>query len=203
MEQEKIGKFIANKRKENGLTQKQLAEKLMISDKAISKWECGRCLPDASIMLNLCKVLKITVNDLLSGEVVIAEDYKEKSEKMLIEMVKQKEEKDKMLLKMEIIAGVLGFIPLIPTTILVSYLNCAEWQKGLIILASIVPILITTPFLLKIEQKVGYYECTNCGHRYIPTFKSVFLAMHLGRTRYMKCPKCKKKSWQKKVVKKE
>lgn len=59
MEQEKIGKFISEKRRENNLTQKQLADKLMISDKAVSKWECGRCLPDASVMLELCKVLKI------------------------------------------------------------------------------------------------------------------------------------------------
>lgn len=131
------------------------------------------------------------------------ENYKEKSEEMLIEMVKQKEEKDKMLLKMEIIAGVLGLMPLIPATILVNYLNCAEWQKGLVVIASIVPLLVIVPFLLKIEQKAGYYECTNCEHRYIPTFKSVFLAMHFGRTRYMKCPNCKKKSWQKKVIEKE
>ena len=56
---------------------------------------------------------------------------------------------------------------------------------------------------LKIEQKAGYYECKECGYIYVPTFKQVFLAMHLNRTRYMKCPKCSKKSWQKKILSSE
>lgn len=199
----KIGKFIADQRKKNGLTQMQLADMLNITDRAVSKWETGKSLPDSSIMLQLCQILNISVNDLLSGEVVVMENYKEKSEKALIEMVKQKEEKDKMLLKMEIVAGILCLVPLIPATVLVNYLNCAEWQKGLVVIASIVPFLITVPFLLKIEQKAGYYKCVSCGHRYIPTFKSVFLAMHMGRTRYMKCPECHKWSWQKKVISKD
>ena len=203
MNQEKIGSFIAEKRKEHNLTQKQLAEKLMISDKAVSKWENGRCLPDVSVMLDLCQVLNITVNDLLNGEVIVMENYKEKSEEMLLEMVKQKEEKDKMLLKIEIITGVLSLMPLLPTTILINLLSCAEWQKGLIVLASIVPFLIAMPFLLKIEQKAGYYKCQECGHQYVPEYKSVFWAMHMGRTRKMVCPKCGKKSWQKKVIKNE
>lgn len=67
MEQVKIGKFIASKRKEQGLTQLQLAEKLGITDRAVSKWETGKSLPDASLMPELCKLLKITINDLLCG----------------------------------------------------------------------------------------------------------------------------------------
>ena len=70
MDQQKIGKFIAECRKKHGLTQMQLAEKLNITDRAVSKWENGRSLPDSSIMLELCSLLGITVNDLLSGEVV-------------------------------------------------------------------------------------------------------------------------------------
>lgn len=70
MNQVKIGKFIASKRKEQGLTQLQLAEKLGITDRAVSKWETGKSLPDASLMPELCKLLKITINDLLCGEVV-------------------------------------------------------------------------------------------------------------------------------------
>lgn len=70
MDQVKIGKFIAECRKKNQLTQVQLAEKLNITDRAVSKWERGKSMPDSSIMLELCKILKISVNDLLSGEVV-------------------------------------------------------------------------------------------------------------------------------------
>lgn len=204
MNQEKIGKFIAEKRKENNLTQKQLAEKLMISDRAVSKWENGRCMPDVSLMLDLCEMLSITVNELLNGEVIVMENYKEKSEEMLLEMVKEKEERDKMLLTAEIIAGVTSLIPLLIATVFVGYnQTLAEWIRTIIVFASIVPFLIVCPFLIKVEQKAGYYKCGECGHCYVPTFKSVFMAMHMGRTRYMKCPNCSKKSWQKKVLTKD
>lgn len=95
MEQVKIGKFIASKRKEQGLTQLQLAEKLGITDRAVSKWETGKSLPDASLMPELCKLLKITINDLLCGEVVSVENYNEKAEKALLEMVKKEEMQNK------------------------------------------------------------------------------------------------------------
>jgi transcriptional regulator with XRE-family HTH domain len=68
MNQEKIGRFISQCRKEQGLTQEQLAEKLHITNKAISKWETGKGMPDSSIMLELCRILKISVNELLSGQ---------------------------------------------------------------------------------------------------------------------------------------
>ena len=87
MNQEKIGKFIAKARKEQNLTQEQLAEKLGITYKAVSKWECGKGLPDASIMLELCKILKITVNDLLSGEKVKEKEYQEKLEQNIIDTI--------------------------------------------------------------------------------------------------------------------
>lgn len=201
MDQIKIGKFIAECRRSVNLTQMQLAEKLNITDRAVSKWETGRAMPDSSIMLELCDILKITVNDLLSGEVITMKNYKEKSEEMLLEMVKEKEERDKMLLKAEIIAGILSLIPLLIATVFVGYnQNIEEWIRVAIVFASIIPFLIVIPFLLKIEQKAGYYKCVECGHCYVPTFKSVFWAPHMARTRYMECPKCNKKSWQKKVL---
>ena len=203
MNQEKIGKFIAECRKNKGLTQKQLADKLNITDRAVSKWENGRSLPDVMIMLDLCKELGISVNDLLNGECISMDNYKEKSEEMLLEMVREKEEKDKMLLRIEIIAGVISLTPLIFDTILVNLLSCAEWQKVLIVFASVVPFLIIMPYLLKIEQTAGYYECVECGHKYVPDYKSVFWAAHMGRTRKMKCPNCGKKCWHKKVISKD
>lgn len=203
MNQDKIGKFIAECRKNKGLTQKQLADKLNITDRAVSKWENGRSLPDVMIMLDLCKELGISVNDLLNGEVITMDDYKEKSEEMLLEMVREKEEKDKMLLRIEVIAGVISLLPLIFATILVNLLSCAEWIKVLIELSSVIPFLIIMPYLLKIEQTAGYYKCAECGHKYVPTFKSVFWATHMGRTRKMKCPNCGKKCWHKKVISKD
>ena len=203
MDQIKIGKFIAECRKRNNLTQAQLAEKLFISDRAISKWENGKSMPDSSIMLALCKELKITVNDLLNGEIVSMENYNQQTEKKLIEMVKEKEKADRELLRLEIVIGVLSCLVLFIPIILGAYLPIEkDWIRILVVCSGIIPCVIGFYFALKIEQTTGFYECEKCGHRYVPTFKSVNLAMHMGRTRYLKCPKCNKKSWNKKVISK-
>jgi transcriptional regulator with XRE-family HTH domain len=203
MDQLKIGRFIAECRKDAGLTQKQLAEKLNITDRAVSKWETGKALPDSSIMLELCLILKITVNDLLSGEVITMDNYNKELENRLIEMVKQKEESDKRLLNMEIVVGVICIVLMLILTAIASFVQMEEWLRILLILIGLAPILIACPFMLKIEQVAGYYECKKCGHRYVPAYKNVFLAMHINRTRYLKCHECGKKSWQKKVISKE
>ncbi len=200
MDQIKIGKFIAQKRKEQKLTQSQLAEKLGITDRAVSKWETGRSLPDASVMLELCGLLRITVNDLLTGEAVSMKNYDENMEKNLIEMTKQKEEADKRLLAVEIVLGIISSVLLFALIMISAFVEMPAWLKVLIIIFGFIQFSISVMFLLKIEQVAGYYECAKCGHRYIPTYKSVNLAMHVGRTRYMKCPECNKRSWQKKVI---
>ena len=203
MDQIKIGKFIAWKRKEQNLTQAQLAEKLGITDRAVSKWETGKSLPDASIMLEMCALLGITVNDLLCGEVVSMENYNEQMEKSLIEMVRQKEISDKRFLKMEIVIGLTSsffFFAMIAVGIIFMLLNMPVWAFFLPVGVGLLQFIICMAFALHIEQVAGYYECAKCGHRYVPTYKAVSLAMHMGRMRYMKCPNCGKKSWQKKVV---
>ena len=86
MNQIKIGKFIAECRKKNNLTQMQLAEKLNITDRAISKWENGKGVPDSSIMLDLCNELKISVNELLSGEMIEMKNYNKKAEENLLKL---------------------------------------------------------------------------------------------------------------------
>ena len=86
MEQEEIGKFIASCRKEQGFTQAVLAEKLGITDRAVSKWETGRSLPDAATMPELCDLLKINLSELFSGERIAMENYKKTSDALLLEM---------------------------------------------------------------------------------------------------------------------
>ena len=203
MDQVKIGKFIAECRKQNNLTQMQLAEKLGITDRAVSKWERGKSLPDAAIMLELCALLNITVNDLLSGEVISMDNQNKRTEELLLEMAKQKEESDKRLLFSEILVGVLCIVVMLALTVIASVCPMEEWLRITLILIGLFPILFASPFMLKIEQTAGYYECKECKHRYVPSYKSVFIAPHVNRTRYMKCPECGKKSWQKKVLTKD
>ena len=99
MNQEKTGAFIAELRKEKGLTQAQLAERFGLSNKAVSKWETGKSLPDASIMIDLCDFLGITVNELLSGERIRVEDYMEKAEETIASVVRISQEEKVATLK--------------------------------------------------------------------------------------------------------
>ena len=201
MDQIKIGKFIQEKRKEKKLTQSELAEKLNITDRAISKWENGVCLPDAGTMPELCEILSISINDLFSGEKVDMKDNEKKLEENLLEMAKMKEEKDRLLLRLEIVLGLILVLFWLAICFIVSIIDMEESTKLWIIFPTLFVFMIGMFYLLRIEQKAGYYECRKCHHKYVPSYNKVLWAMHYGRTRYMKCPECKKWSWQKKVIK--
>ncbi len=200
MDQLKIGKFIAECRKNVGLTQKQLAEKLNITDRAVSKWETGKALPDSSIMLELCRILEITVNDLLSGEVISMENNNQINEKLLIEMSKELERKNKTVwTSMWVIMGVCIVALLAGLTIAAFLIPEGIWQLVTIIGLCVV-FLIPCFYALKLEISVGAYKCKNCGHEIVPTYMQALNAMHRGTTRYLKCPECNKRSWCKKVL---
>lgn len=200
MNQIKTGKFIADCRKSKNMTQMQLAEKLGLTDRAISKWECGKSMPDASIMLDLCKELDISVNELLTGERLEMKDYNKQAEENLLQMTKRKEEADKRLLAAEIALGTISTIFLLTLVLLAALLPMEVWLRIVLIVTGFIFFIIAIYFCLRIEQKAGYYECEHCHHRYVPSFSSVLWAPHMGRTRYMKCPHCHKHSWQKKVI---
>ena len=200
MDQIKIGKFIADCRKKKNLTQIQLADKLGITDRAISKWECGKSLPDASIMLDLCEILSISVNELLTGEELEMERYNKQADTNLIEMKKQKEEADKRLLRIEIVLMAISITFFISILLIVGFVEMPLWAKILIGIGGFIQLIISAILCFRIEQKAGYYECEKCHHRYVPTFKQANLAPHMGRTKFMKCPKCGMKSWNKKVL---
>ena len=89
----KIGKYIAGKRKELGLTQKQVAEKLGMSDKSVSKWERGVCLPDVSVYFELCQILGISINEFLAGEDIEQEDLGKKSEENILGIASESKRK--------------------------------------------------------------------------------------------------------------
>ena len=203
MDQVKIGRFIADRRKRANLTQMQLAEKLNITDRAISKWENGKSLPDSSIMLELCDVLDISVNDLLSGEVVTMENYNKEIEKNLLDMINQKEQADKRLAAAEVFIGITATIVLLALVFVAAFVQMETWLKIALIVSGFILFLAGCFYALRLEQVAGYYMCEHCKHSYVPTYKAVSMAMHLGRTRYMRCPQCGKKSWQKKVFHKD
>ena len=134
MDQIKIGKFIQEKRKEQKLTQSDLAERLNITDRAISKWENGNCLPDAGTMPELCKILNVSINDLFSGEIVDMKDNEKKLEENLLEIAKLKEEKDRQLLALEYVIGFTASITFLILIFVASYVEMETWLRILLII---------------------------------------------------------------------
>ena len=203
MDQIKIGKFIASCRKELGMTQAGLAEKLGISDRAVSKWETGKSLPDSGIMLDLCGFLNINVNELLSGERIMAETYDQRAEENLLAMKHEVEKKNRQMLRLEYMIAFPSVIAAFIMVFIASFVEMPVWLRIALIAFAFVMLFSVAFIAVGIEQKAGYYECQKCHHRYVPTYWQTNLAMHMGRTRYMKCPECGERSWQKKVLTKE
>lgn len=201
MDQIKIGKFIGEQRKVHNLTQGELSEKLGITDRAISKWERGICLPDAGLMLDLCKILEISVNELLTGEKIPMENNTEIMEKNLIEMAALNERTNKILIHTEYILIALMVFIVIAGALVSSYLVSESWLRAVIMGIYFLLIFVIAPFCWRIETKTGYYQCSECGHKYVPTYKASIWAPHMVLNKYMKCPECDKRSWQKKVLK--
>lgn len=202
MDQEKIGKFIASCRKSTGLTQAALAEKLGITDRAVSKWENGKSMPDASIMLELCGILEITVNELLSGERLDMKNYKERAEENLLQLQKQEELNNKKLLSLEVVIGYISAISFMVLIFAASFAVTSSVWRAVMILVAAVIFVIGMIYCLRLEHDAGYYECPNCGRKYVPSMKAVILAPHMGRSRRMRCPYCGKRGFHKKVLSK-
>ncbi|MBR2883775.1 MAG: helix-turn-helix domain-containing protein [Clostridia bacterium] len=202
MNQIKIGRFIAECRKKSNLTQMQLAEKLGITDKAISKWERGIAMPDTSIMLELCDILGISVNELLSGEKINMENSNQKNEQLLLDMAKEVEQKNKTIwTSMWVIMGV-SMTALFGGIFISAFLIPEGIWQLVTILGICILFLMPCFYALKLEVSVGAYKCKNCGHEIVPTYSEALWSMHRGTTRYLKCPKCSKRTWCKKVLKK-
>lgn len=130
------------------------------------------------------------------------ENNNKETEKNLLALVREKENADKRLLNIEIVLGFITSIFFMTLIFVASFVEMQNWIRILLIAIGMVLFTVGIGYCLKIEQTAGYYECSECGHKYIPSFKSVLFAMHLNRTRFMKCPECGKRSWQKKVIRK-
>ena len=201
MDQVKIGQYIKAMRKEKNFTQREVADRLNISEKTVSKWETGNGLPEVSLMLPLCELLEISVNELLSGERLDEKRYFEKAEQNIMSLIEEKAEAKKKLIIAVIIAAITLLAGL--TVILLSILLEMElWLR--IVLAVIGVVVIGTGIGLAcvLDRDAGVYECKYCGERFVPTMKAYIFALHMPTSRKLKCPKCGKKSYCKKRLSK-
>lgn len=204
MDQIKIGGFIAKERKQKKLTQQQLADILGISNKTVSKWECGNGLPEISLLLPLCTELDISVNELLSGERLKDEEYRQKAEENMMNLMQEREENKKKLW-LTVAVGVIATISFL-TIILVAgmYADAISLSVRILLIAIACSIFAIGLYVaMEGERTIGYYKCRQCGEKFVPGFRQYTMGMYMLSTRRMKCPYCGKKSWCKKVMGRE
>ena len=201
MDQIKIGKFIAECRKKQNLTQAQLAEKLDITDRAISKWETGKAMPDFDIMLDLCDILEIKVNELLCGEMIEIEHKDEQLNELIFQMAKNEERYHKRLLHSAYVIIATSLTALICLMSLISLLIPECGFQDFLIIVSVILFIIPCMIALKFKAETGYYECKNCQHMFVPNYKEIAVLMQTPTRRLLKCPKCGKWTWCKKLTK--
>jgi len=204
VDQVKIGEFIAKERKQKKLTQQQLADILGISNKTVSKWECGNGLPEISLLIPLCAELEISVNELLSGERLNVEEYRQKAEENMISLMQEREENKKKFW-LTIIVGIIATVSFI-TLLLVAiiYADVISLPVRFLLIAIAIVIFAVGLYVgMEGERTIGYYKCRQCGEKFVPEFWQYTLGMHILTTRWMKCPHCGKKGWHKKVMGKE
>ena len=199
MDQIKIGKFIADERKRKGYTQKQLSEKLGISDKTISKWERGNGFPEVSLLLPLCNELEITVNELLSGERVTEEDYRKKAEENMVNLVKEAQESKKKIILSAMVAGLTIFAA-IPLFLLSGMQVMEDWLRFLLIVIGLIVICGGVSIACILDREAGAFECPDCHNRFIPDMKSYVMGPHTITKRKLVCPHCGAHKYCKKVL---
>lgn len=196
MNYNKIGLFLTSLRKEKNLTQAKLAEMLFVSEKTVSKWENGKSIPDTSILPKLCEIFSISLNELLSGEKNTAE---KNSEQILLNLAKEMQQKNKLIRISMWVIMIVSIVALLGGVLIAGFLIPEGIWQLVIIVGVTILFLIPCFFALKLEVSVGSYKCKNCGTEITPTYSEVLNAMHMGTTRYLKCPNCGKRTWCKKI----
>lgn len=191
MDQIKIGKFIAESRKSRGMTQRQLADELSISDKTVSKWECGKGFPEVSLMLPLCEALHITVNDLLSGEKVLQVDYRRKAEENMMDLMKENEENRKKM-ALSVICGVITIIAVCALTIIAAYIQMPTAARVGVIALAVATAATGIGAAAMLEIRAGCFECPHCKALFVPTMGQYVKGYHTLTKRWLTCPNCGK-----------
>ena len=189
MDQIKIGKFIAEERKTKQYTQRELADKLSISDKTISKWERGNGFPEVSLLLPLCNELEVTVNELLSGERLQEMDYKKKAEENMVNLVKEAQESKKKIIMSAMVAA-LVIIAAMPLFMIAGLLEMQVWTRILLLGIGFVVMAMGIAIACVLDREAGAFECPECKERFVPDMKSYVMGLHTITKRKLTCPIC-------------
>ena len=189
MEPTRIGRFIAERRKALGLTQRQLAEQLSVSDKAVSKWETGRGLPDVLLMPPLCAALGITVNDLLSGERVGEGDYRKKAEENMMELMRENAENRQRLLQ-SIACGGVTVVAVCALVALAAFLPLPTLARVALLLLAMATAVVGIWAAATLDARAGWFECPHCKELFAPAMADYVKGRHTFTRRRLTCPHC-------------
>lgn len=193
MNQILIGRFISEQRKSKRLTQKQLADELGISDKTVSKWECGKGLPEVSLMIPLCDKLEITVNDLLSGKKVTDDEYRGKAETNIINLVMENEKSRRKYI-ISVINGIITIIAALALIFIASYFKLNNAVRIILIAAALIVAVFGIASSAVLDRESGVFECPYCKALFTPEMREYIKGRHTITKRKLTCPKCGKKS---------
>ena len=201
MDQKQIGKFIAERRRAQNLTQRQLADALSISDKTISKWECGNGLPEVSLMLPLCEKLDINVNELLSGECLSETQYFEKAENNMLDLMKDRTSaKTKVIVTA--VSTTITILSVLALILIVGFVEMPVVVRILQVVLAMVILFADLAVTLLIAVSTEIYECAACGKKFVPTLSAYLWGLHTMKRRKLKCPHCGKRCWDKSYLRK-
>ena len=194
MDQQKTGNFIAEMRKERGLTQRELAQKLSISDRTVSKWECGNGFPEISLMLPLCEILGVSVNELLSGKRLHSDEYQKHAEVNIMGLMQERKEA-KRNLGLSIFIVLVTFLAGFTLIMLTGFLEMETWLRVLLIVIGFISLIGGITVAVVLEVTSGAFECQKCEKRFMPTLGAYIAGAHTPTKRWLKCPHCGEKSW--------
>ncbi len=200
MDMQKIGNFLTELRKNKNLTQEELGDQIGVTNKTISRWENGNYLPPVEVLQILSKFYNISINELLSGERLDCEHYKENAEEyIVVDLIKKRKEAKKHII-ISFIVAIITTIAGLSIVLLSALLDTFIWLKIVSIAFSIIIIILGIGVCCVLTLDAGVYECPNCGEKFVPSMKDFIAGAHTLTKRKLKCPKCQKKYFCKKKL---
>lgn len=193
MDQIKTGKFIAAMRKEKGLTQRELADALEISDKTVSKWETGKGLPEVGLMLPLCGILDINANELLSGQRLTADTYQQKAEENLMKILNEKQINQRRLVwtaVMDVVYIAIAFF----IAWVAAWVEMPQVARLALAVSALLVCVLGVAFVCVVDRTTGYFQCGHCRELFVPDTKTYLKgswSILPGSARFT-CPYCGK-----------
>ncbi len=200
MDMQKTGRFLAELRKKMNLTQEQLGERIGVTNKTVSRWENGNYLPPVEMLQILSRLYNVSINELLSGERLNDEHYRENAEEYIaVGLIKKRRDAKKRL----IISATVVVITLLAALSIIFLSASGDAPIGLRIGGVAMAFIIIVSGIgvcCALTVDAGVYECPVCGKKFIPSMKDFIFGMHTLTKRQLKCPRCGKKSFCKKKL---